>query len=61
MTPEQLRGEPVDARSDIFSFGVVLYECLTGRWPFRGETSIDILHAIVRSRLVIRWTCVVRL
>jgi serine/threonine protein kinase/Flp pilus assembly protein TadD len=49
MSPEQLRGEPAEARSDIFSFGVLLYECLTGRLPFRGETSIDVLHAILRT------------
>ncbi|MFQ5778987.1 MAG: protein kinase [Terriglobia bacterium] len=49
MAPEQLRGDPTDARSDIFSFGVLLYECLTGRLPFRGETSIDILHAILHQ------------
>ena len=49
MSPEQLRGEPAESRSDIFSFGVLLYECLTGRLPFRGETSIDVLHAILRT------------
>ena len=49
MAPEQLRGEPTDSRCDIFSFGVLLYECLTGRLPFRGETSIDVLHAILRD------------
>lgn len=49
MSPEQVRGEPCDARSDIFSFGVLLYECLTKKLPFRGQTSIDILHAILRE------------
>ncbi|MBI4467460.1 MAG: protein kinase [Acidobacteria bacterium] len=49
MSPEQLRGERTDARSDIFSLGALLYECLTGRLPFRGDTSIDILHAILRQ------------
>ncbi|MFB3922376.1 MAG: protein kinase [Terriglobia bacterium] len=48
MSPEQLRGQATDARGDIFSFGVMLYECLTGRLPFRGETSVDILYAILR-------------
>ena len=51
MAPEQLRGEAADTRSDIFSFGVLLYECLTGRLPFRGETSIDTLHAILHQPL----------
>jgi serine/threonine protein kinase/Flp pilus assembly protein TadD len=49
MSPEKLSGQPTDARSDIFSFGVLLYECLTGRTPFRGETAVDILHAILRE------------
>jgi serine/threonine protein kinase/Flp pilus assembly protein TadD len=49
MAPERIRGEAGDQRSDIFSFGVVLYECLTGRTPFRGETAIDVLHAILRD------------
>jgi serine/threonine protein kinase len=49
MPPEQLRGEATDARSDIFSFGVLLYQSLTGRLPFPGETAVDILHAILRQ------------
>jgi len=49
MSPEQLRGGPADARSDIFSFGVLLYECLTGQLPFQGETAIDVLHGILHK------------
>jgi serine/threonine-protein kinase len=49
MSPEQAQGRPVDARSDIFSFGAVLYELLSGRQPFAGNSAIDILAAIVRD------------
>src|SRR6266516_867253 len=45
--PEQARGDKVDARADIFSTGVLLYEMLTGTWPFRGKTTIDVRHAVI--------------
>ena len=47
MSPEQAEGRPVDARSDIFSFGAVLYEMVTGQRAFRGETRLSTLAAVV--------------
>ncbi|HEV2912077.1 MAG TPA: protein kinase [Pyrinomonadaceae bacterium] len=47
--PEQARGDRVDSRADIFSTGVLLYEMLTGTWPFQGKTSIDVRHAVLHD------------
>src|ERR1700730_15299383 len=49
MSPEQLRGKAVDHRSDIFSIGAILYEMLTGRRAFRGETEVDTITAVLRE------------
>jgi Tol biopolymer transport system component len=49
MAPEQLRGQPADHRSDIFSFGAVLYEMLSGRRAFLGETAIETMNAILKE------------
>ncbi|MBE0656085.1 MAG: serine/threonine-protein kinase [Bryobacteraceae bacterium] len=49
MSPEQAQGMPVDARSDIFSFGAVLYELATGTRAFPGETKLSVLSAILRN------------
>jgi serine/threonine protein kinase len=49
MSPEQLQGLPVDARSDIFSVGIILYEMATGKRPFQGETSADLMSSILKD------------
>ena len=49
MSPEQIRGQPVDARSDLFSLGVVLYEMLSGRRPFQRETAAETMTAILHE------------
>ena len=49
MSPEQVRGEPLDCRSDIFSFGAVLYELLSGRRPFEAKSSAEVISAILTA------------
>ena len=49
MAPEQVRGQPADHRADIFAFGAILYEMLTGRRAFQGETSAETMTAILRE------------
>lgn len=49
MSPEQVEGGVVDPRSDIFAVGIILWEMLTGHRPFQGTSTVDLLHAILRS------------
>jgi Tol biopolymer transport system component len=49
MSPEQVRGLPVDHRADIFAFGCVLYEMVSGRRPFSGESAVETMHAIAKD------------
>ncbi len=49
MSPEQVRGETVDHRSDIFSFGIILFEMLCGQRAFTGESHVEVMHAILKA------------
>jgi eukaryotic-like serine/threonine-protein kinase len=49
MSPEQVRGQDLDHRSDIFSFGIILHEMLSGRRPFTGESQVEVMNAILKE------------
>src|SRR5262245_53066461 len=49
MAPEQIRGDPVDGRADLWALGVLMFEMLTGRQPVRGEHEISVAHAILHA------------
>src|SRR5207245_3773401 len=49
MSPEQVRGREADSRSDIFSIGAILYEMVTGRRPFTGDSAVETMSAILKE------------
>ena len=51
MSPEQVRGDSLDSRSDLFCLGIILWEMLTGTRPFTGESSVEVMHAILKDDL----------